>query len=107
MDSNASEPTIPNAVPSLFARHELTAQDFSAFTRRIMNEQLGRFGIPGAVVVAIKDGGVLLSQGYGFADLEQHKPMTADTTFGECRVDNQALLGYWRHAAGRERETGS
>jgi CubicO group peptidase (beta-lactamase class C family) len=34
----------------------------------------------GAVVVAVKDGRVLFSKGFGFADSARHRPMTADAT---------------------------
>jgi CubicO group peptidase (beta-lactamase class C family) len=36
--------------------------------------------VSGAVVVAVKDGRVLFSKGFGFADLARHRPMTADAT---------------------------
>jgi CubicO group peptidase (beta-lactamase class C family) len=71
MVSHAFEPNQP---------HELTADDFSSFTEKIMGDELVRFGIPGAVVIAVKDGRVLFSEGFGFADLAGHIPMNPDAT---------------------------
>ena len=39
---------------------------------------LVRYGMSGAVVAAVKDGRVLFSKGFGFADLARHKPMTTE-----------------------------
>ena len=79
-DCHATEPAALTPLSATNARHELTAEDLSSFTERIIGDELRRFGIPGAVVVAVKDGNVLLSRGYGFADLAKHRPMTADAT---------------------------
>jgi CubicO group peptidase (beta-lactamase class C family) len=40
-----------------------------------------RPGVPGAVIEVIRDGKVLLSKGYGFADLERSVPMTTASRF--------------------------
>ena len=67
-DCHATEPVALTPPSATNARHELTAEDLSSFTEGIIGNELRRFGIPGAVLVAVKDGKVLLSRGYGFAD---------------------------------------
>jgi len=37
-----------------------------------------RDGVPGAVVVVVKDGHILVKKGYGFADLSEHSPVDPD-----------------------------
>ena len=44
-----------------------------------MREQLERRRIAGAVVVLVKDGDVLFSRGYGYANIATGRPMTTDT----------------------------
>jgi CubicO group peptidase (beta-lactamase class C family) len=69
--------TAQDAVPS---RNTLTADDLEGFLNQVVPEQLSRRKIAGAVVVAVADGAVLFSRGYGFADVENKIPMTADST---------------------------
>ena len=38
-------------------------------------------GVPGAVVIVVKDGQVLLAKGYGLADVEAGVPVTPHTAF--------------------------
>ena len=37
--------------------------------------------VPGAAVALIKDGSIVLEQGYGFRDLASHAPVTRATLF--------------------------
>src|SRR5690242_7038430 len=46
----------------------------------IVGEQLGHGKAAGAVVVVVMEGEVALAKGYGFADREAGRPMTADAT---------------------------
>ncbi len=41
---------------------------------------LNRFGAPGAVLVVVRDGQVVLARGYGYADLELRRPIDPDQT---------------------------
>jgi len=59
---------------------EMTAADVSAFLDGIMPEQLAREDIAGAVVLVVKDGKVLFTKGYGYADIEKKIPVTPDGT---------------------------
>jgi CubicO group peptidase (beta-lactamase class C family) len=45
------------------------------FADSFFESAVDRHQIPGAVLVVVKDGKVLLSKGYGFANLERHTPM--------------------------------
>jgi CubicO group peptidase (beta-lactamase class C family) len=56
----------------------LTTEDLHVFVDGFIAKQLASSGIPGAVVVVVKDGRVMLSEGYGLADIGLHRPMTAD-----------------------------
>lgn len=65
---------------SQIIRPTLAADDLHVFVGNFVAKQLSSSGIPGAVVVIVKDGRVVLSEGYGLADLRLHRPMTVDHT---------------------------
>ncbi len=58
----------------------LTRQDLAAWLDGFMPYALGRGDIPGAVVVVVKDGEVLLQKGYGYADVAKRTPVDPATT---------------------------
>lgn len=60
--------------------HELTATDLEIFLDGLMPLQLERDDIAGAVVAVVKDGKLLFSKGYGYADVAGKKPVSPDTT---------------------------
>jgi len=60
--------------------HELSAPDLEAFLDPLIKDQLARLKIAGAVVVVVKDDGILFARGYGYADVENKRPLTADAT---------------------------
>ena len=69
---SASTPAVaqsPSATPQL-DRHDVEAwlDGFMPFTLRSAD-------IPGAVVVVVKDGAILLQKGYGFSDFEKRTPV--------------------------------
>lgn len=74
----ASEVATATEAGSQTVRPTLTAEDLHVFVDGFIAKQLADSGIPGAVVVVVKDGQVILSEGYGLADIGQHRPMTAD-----------------------------
>jgi CubicO group peptidase (beta-lactamase class C family) len=55
-------------------------QEVSAFFDDYFNVNLPRFHVPGATVTVVKDGELLFSNGYGYADLEQQIPYQPDET---------------------------
>jgi CubicO group peptidase (beta-lactamase class C family) len=62
------------------ASPQLTRADVEAWLDGFMTFALQRGNIPGAVVVIVKDGQVLLQKGYGYADVEKRKPVDAEQT---------------------------
>src|SRR5262245_1567351 len=67
-------PPQPNAAP------ELTKADFETFLDALIPSQLRNRNIAGAVVSVVKDGQLLFQRGYGYADVEQKKPVVPDQT---------------------------
>src|SRR5262249_53330337 len=61
-------------------RHELSTADLGAFLDPLIQGQLARLKIAGTVVVVVKDDSILFAKGYGYADVETKRPMTADST---------------------------
>jgi CubicO group peptidase (beta-lactamase class C family) len=70
--------------PAIPARQQgtpsLNNQDVNAWLDGFMPIAIGKNDIPGAVVVVVKDGQILTSRGYGFADVEKRKPVDPRTT---------------------------
>lgn len=60
--------------------HELTAADAETFLDGVVPLQLAREDIAGATVSIVKDGKLLFEKGYGYADVEQKKPVGANET---------------------------
>ena len=80
-DTSAKEPVntaSPN--PNSSARPELTHSDVEAWLDGFMPYAIQRGGIPGAMVVVVKDGNVLLEKGYGYADVAARKPVDPERT---------------------------
>jgi len=60
--------------------HELTATDVEAFLDGIVPLQLERDDIAGATIAVTKDGELLFAKGYGYADVEKKRPVSAEET---------------------------
>ncbi len=54
--------------------------EVQAFMDGLMSAEMSQNHVPGAVVVVVKDGEVLFSKGYGYADLETRTPVDPATT---------------------------
>jgi CubicO group peptidase (beta-lactamase class C family) len=78
----AAPPPSKEAAPSTQASPtpELTKADFETFLDALIPSQLRNRNIAGAVVSVVKDGQVLFQKGYGYADVEQKKPVLPDQT---------------------------
>jgi CubicO group peptidase (beta-lactamase class C family) len=76
----ASVPSPPPVVAAPPVTAPLTTTDAEEFVGPFVREHLVRRRIAGDVVVIVKGGDVLLSRGYGFADLEHRIAMTPDRT---------------------------
>ena len=59
---------------------ELTKADFETFLDALIPSQLRNRNIAGAVISVVKDGQVLFQKGYGYADVEEQKPVLPDQT---------------------------
>lgn len=73
-----NEPTTESTAPA--RTHELNAVDLEAFMDAAVPLQLEREDIAGATISVVKDGQLLFAKGYGFADVENKKPVAADQT---------------------------
>lgn len=58
----------------------MTAVDVEAFLDGIVPLQLSRNDIAGATVAVVKDGKLLFAKGYGFADVQNKKPVSPQET---------------------------
>lgn len=59
----------------------LNADDIESFADQFFaRDDVQAMDIPGAVLIVIKDGEIILSKGYGYADRERKIPMDPDTT---------------------------
>ena len=72
----AAQPAQPTGRPKL----PITATELAPFVDSIINAQLEKEHIPGAVFVLVQNGRILYQRGYGFADLETRKRVDPFTT---------------------------
>ena len=88
--SYAQMPTVPPAQPAQAmpvtpasqdtSTHALTNEDLSTFFDGLVPFAIQRGDIAGGVIVVVKDGNVLFSRGYGYADLKTRQPVSPETT---------------------------
>ncbi|HET6941979.1 MAG TPA: serine hydrolase domain-containing protein [Sphingomicrobium sp.] len=76
---NAPQIPVPPATPAEGVQ-PLTADNLNAWLDGYMPISIGKNNIPGAVVVVVKDGQILTSRGYGFADVEKRTKVDPHTT---------------------------
>jgi len=55
-------------------------KELESFLDKFFAEQMPKFKVPGAVFVLVKDGKVFFAKGYGYADIENKKPVDPDKT---------------------------
>ncbi|HEX5237321.1 MAG TPA: serine hydrolase domain-containing protein [Sphingomicrobium sp.] len=70
----------PAATATSTGAPQLTKQDVDAWLDGYMPYALKAGGIPGAVVVVVKDGQPLTERGFGYSDLAAHKPVDPENT---------------------------
>jgi CubicO group peptidase (beta-lactamase class C family) len=68
------------SVAQAASAHQLSAEDAEAWLDGLVPTALNTAQVPGAVVVIVKDGKVLLEKGYGFLDFAQRIPVDPRTT---------------------------
>jgi len=71
---------VPVVAPQTSPGPELTKADFETFLDALIPSQLRNRNIAGAVVSVVKDGQVLFQKGYGYADVEEKKPVLPEQT---------------------------
>lgn len=74
--AEAAESAASDTAPTA---HPLTADDLETFLDRFIPEQLSTRNIAGAVIVVVQGDEVLLSKGYGFADVQRRIAMSEST----------------------------
>ncbi|HEY6620758.1 MAG TPA: serine hydrolase domain-containing protein [Steroidobacteraceae bacterium] len=79
--SSAANPE-PASAPSPNAptAHALDRADLEPWLDGFMPYALERGDVAGAVVAIVKNGEVIFAKGYGFADVDKHKPVDAERT---------------------------
>ena len=70
----------PAAGPAPPGARALTAEDLETFLDGIVPLQLARDDIAGATISVVKDGKLLFAKGYGYADYEKKRPVSAEET---------------------------
>ncbi|ATB31242.1 serine hydrolase domain-containing protein [Melittangium boletus] len=70
-----------------------SAEPLDAFVRRVVTRQLADHRIPGATVLVVRDGRVVLTQGHGEADTGRGLPVDAERTL--FRVASVGKLFVW------------
>ena len=79
----APPPTAQIAAPTgavLTPIHPLTSADAEAWLDGLMPTALNTAQVPGAVVVVVKDGQVLVEKGYGYSDYKTQRPVDPRAT---------------------------
>jgi CubicO group peptidase (beta-lactamase class C family) len=79
--------------PQQPAAAAMTTGDLDAFISGIMQTQLERGDIAGAVVTVVKDNQVVFAKGYGYADVKARTPVTVDNTL--FRIGSISKLFTW------------
>jgi CubicO group peptidase (beta-lactamase class C family) len=88
----SSRAATPADAPPVEA-HSLTAADVGAWLDGFMPEALLQGDVAGAVVVVVKNGATVAQVGYGYSDVESHKPVDAERTL--FRVGSVSKLFTW------------
>jgi CubicO group peptidase (beta-lactamase class C family) len=74
------DPKREEPAPPWLGPHEMTATDVGAFLDGLVPLQIKHDDIAGATISVVKDGKLLFAKGYGYADVEKKKPVSAEAT---------------------------
>lgn len=72
---------------------ELNTADLEAFLDRVIGAQMDELNIPNLTVSVVAEGEVILSKGYGYADMEKKTPVDADRHM--FRIGSTSKLFTW------------
>ncbi len=81
-------------LPSIpFQQGPTDPEELEAFLDGVITAQLNAYHIPGATVAVVKDGKLFFARGYGYADLDNRKPVIANQTI--FRIGSVSKLFTW------------
>jgi CubicO group peptidase (beta-lactamase class C family) len=78
--ASSNAPAGAAVAPAPRGKQGLTKDDVDSWLDGYMPYALHTGDIPGAVVVVVKDGRILTARGFGYADVEQRKPVDPERT---------------------------
>jgi len=76
---SGASPVLANQSEEIITPSGLTLAQMESKIEEIVQAHLG-YSTPGAAIAVVKDGQIVFSQGYGYADLSQKTPVDAATT---------------------------
>lgn len=79
-------------MPQVQAASLESPDELEAFFDGAITLQLQQYNVPGAAVALVKDGQIIFSKGYGFADLESKTPMDPKTTLHRPGSNSKILV---------------
>jgi CubicO group peptidase (beta-lactamase class C family) len=92
--SSVPTPPLADSASSVTAgAPSMTSQDLRGFFDALVPYMLKRNDIAGAVVVVVKDGQVIFTHGYGYADVARRTPVVPDKTL--FRIGSTSKLFTW------------
>ena len=77
----AAPPPVAITAPATDPAPELTTQDVNTWLDGLVPAYVNSTQTPGAIVTVVKDGQVITTRGYGYADVEARVPVTENTLF--------------------------
>lgn len=70
---------------------ELTPENLESFLEEFLPEQMETAHVPGLVITVVRGEEIILSKGYGYADMEKQIPMTPQTNIRAGSVSKSVL----------------
>lgn len=83
---------LDNVSNSENAANSESLEGLEAFFDGALAMQLRKYQIPGATVALVKDGEIVFSKGYGFANLQKQTPMNPETTLHRPGSNSKILV---------------
>lgn len=81
-------------IPSiLFQQGPTDPEELEVFIDGVMAAQMEAYHIPGATISVVKDGKLFFAKGYGYADLENKKPVIANETLYRIGSVSKLFVG--------------
>ncbi len=79
-------------IPQVQAANLESPEELEAFFDGALPMQLKQYQIPGATLALVKDGEIVFSKGYGFANLQTQRPMDPETTLHRPGSNSKILV---------------